>query len=92
MDNIKYGYSFPLGNKEVFVETSAKRRTASLASKILCKLQLPDNPATRADLLYYLKKMTLEQGTLSYGTVYYKYSGERYAGTCFEDDIIIINI
>lgn len=89
---IKYGYSFPLGRKEVFVETAAKRRTASLASKILVKLQLPDNPTTIKDLLYYLQRTTLEQCYTSAGDVYFKYTGDNFGATYFSDDVIIISV
>jgi len=90
--NTRTGYTFRLGQKEVFVETAAKRKTKLLASKILRKLLLPDNPSQRADLLYYLQKADLEERETSKEAVYYKITGDRFSSTCFEDDIVIINL
>lgn len=50
------GYVFMIGNKEYFCSVLYKNKTQQLASKILRKLQLPDNPSTRRELLYYMKR------------------------------------
>lgn len=50
------GYIFMIGNKEYFCSTLYKNKTQHLASKILRKLRLPDNPSTRSELLYYMKR------------------------------------
>lgn len=62
---MKKGFYFQLGRKEIFVETSAQRKTQALASKIFKALiphgySIPDNPSTRKELHYYMQPATLE--------------------------------
>ena len=79
------GFTFMLGKKDVFIETEYKNKTEVLASKILRKLQLPDNPSTRKEVLYYLQKAECEiKGTTR---KYYEIHGENFGGKgSFVDD------
>ena len=54
------GWTFPYANRDVFVVTDRKRKTKKLASEILRKMLLPDAPARRDELLWYLQKATIE--------------------------------
>lgn len=54
------GWTFPYANRDVFVVTDKKRKTKKLASQILRKMLLPDSPARRDELLWYLQKATIE--------------------------------
>ena len=81
------GFTFVLGNKDVFVETEKKNKTEKLASEILRKLLLPDNPDTRKELLYWLQKAECEVRTLSNGKQYYEIHGDHFGGRgSFVDD------
>ena len=81
------GFTFQLGNKDVFVETSRKNKTEGLATKILLKMGLPENPDTRRELLYWLQKATCEIKTLSSGRQFYEIAGENFGGRgSFVDD------
>ena len=79
------GFTFMLGKKDVFIETEYKNKTENLASKILRKLQLPDNPDTRKEVLYYLRKAECEiKGTTR---KFYEIHGENFGGKgSFIDD------
>ena len=79
-DIMKRGFTFPLGRKDVFVETTYKNKTASLAKKILKALNLPDNPGTVKEVLYYLVPATCELKTLKNGRQYYEIAGENFCG------------
>lgn len=79
------GFTFPLGKRDVFVETKLVNKTQSLASKILRKLidygyDIPDNPDTRSELIYYLQKAECEIKTLGNGRQHYEISGENFGG------------
>ena len=81
------GFTFVLGNKDIFVETEKKNKTEKLASEILRKLLLPDNPDTRKELLYWLQKAECEVRTLSNGKQYYEIYGDHFGGRgSFIDD------
>ena len=87
MENIMNGFTFPFGNKDVFVKTSLKNKTEGLARKILIKMRLPENPDTRKEILYWLQKATCEIKTLSNGRKYYEIAGENCGGRgSFIDD------
>ena len=87
MENIMNGFTFPFGNKDVFVKTSLKNKTEGLARKILIKMRLPENPDTRKEILYWLRKATCEIKTLSNGRKYYEIAGEKFGGRgSFIDD------
>ena len=89
------GFTFTLGNKDVFVETTRTRKTEKLAKLILHKLNLPDTPGTVADLLYFLQNATCDIRTLNNGRQYYEIHGENFGGKgSFIDDgkTIIIKI
>lgn len=79
------GYTFPLGNKDVFVVTEAKRKTRTLARQILRKMMLPDGRAD--ELLYWLQKAECDIKTLSNGKQYYEIHGDGFGGKgSFVDD------
>lgn len=95
MEKLMHGFTFPLGNKDVFVETSLKNKTEGLARKILLKMGLPENQDTRKEILYWLQKATCEIITLSNGKKYYEIAGENFGGRgSFVDDgqTIIVKI
>lgn len=81
------GYTFKLGQKDVFVETDAKYKTKRLAEKILLALYLPVNPGTISEVLWYLKKATCEIRQLLNGRQYYEITGDNFGGYgSFVDD------
>ena len=81
------GFTFVLKGKDIFVETSLVNKTESLASKILTKMLLPDNPNTRKELLYWLQKAECEIKTLSNGKQMYDIHGKNFGGKgSFVDD------
>ena len=89
------GFTFMLGRKDVFIETEYKNKTENLASKILQKLEKPDNPSIRKEVLRCLQKAECEIKTLSNGRQYYEIHGENFGGKgSFVDDgnTIIIHI
>ena len=69
-DPIKKGFAGFFGGKDIFFITEKKHKTQSLASAILRKLEYPDNPTTRHEVLFYLQPATLETRTLSNGKEY----------------------
>lgn len=92
---MKTGFTFQLGNKDVFIITKRQRKTETLASAILRKLEKPDNPSIRKQLLDCLRKATLEMKTLSNGNQYYEISGDGFGGRgSFINDgkTVIINL
>lgn len=86
------GFTFTLGHKDIFVETELKNKTESFASKIFRKLvnlgyDIPDNPNTRKDLLYWIQPAECEIRTLSNGNQYYNIHGKNFGGKgSFVDD------
>lgn len=87
------GFTFPYGKRDVFVETHRVNKTEKLASKILRKMMLPDNPDTRKEVLYWLRKAECEVRTLSNGRQYYEIHGEGFGGKgSFVDDGMTIII
>ena len=91
------GFTFPLGKRDVFIETTRRKKINKFASEIIRELvnigyDIPDNPDIRAEILYYLQKATLEPGKTSTGVEYYKLNGEKFAMTTFPDDVIIIKV
>ena len=61
------GFTFPLCHKDVFVETERTLRTHKLASEILRKLQIPDNPDSQSELLWWMRKAECDIHTLPDG-------------------------
>ena len=70
------GFSFPYGQKTVFVETTRERKTKSLAKNILIKMQLPDGRAD--ELLYWLSKSECEYKKLYNGENWYLLKGNGF--------------
>lgn len=54
------GFTFPYGDKDVFVITDRERKTKYLASLILRKMGLPDGRVD--ELMYWLQKASLKRG------------------------------
>lgn len=86
------GFTFPYGRKDVFVMTDRRNKTKALASEILRKMQLPDNPDTQAEILYYLRKADCEKKTLSNGTEWISIKGDNFSAFMPLDDAIIIKL
>lgn len=92
------GFTFPLGRKDVFVETERKNKTESLASMILKELvnidyDIPDNPSTRKEVLRCLQKAECEIHKLPNGREYYEIHGDSFGGKgSFVDDGMTIII
>lgn len=89
------GFTFPYRGKDVFVNTERKNKSQRLASLILRKMLLPDNPDTRAELLYCLQKAECDINTLTDGRRYYEIHGENFGGKgsfVGDGNTIIINI
>ena len=87
------GFTFPYGNKDVFVATSYKRKTESLARKILRKMLLPENPDTVAELLYWMQPAELEIKGIT--RKYYEISGKNFGGRgsfCDDGMTIILEV
>lgn len=92
------GFTFPLGKRDVFVETSRKKKTEAFASEIIRGLvnagyDIPDNPDVRKEILYYLTKATCEIRNLPNGRSYYEIAGKNFGGKgSFVDDGLTIII
>jgi hypothetical protein len=86
------GFTFPYGRKDIFVSTELVNKTQKLASKILKELvnigyDVPDNPDTRNELLYYLQKAECDIHTLPNRRQYYEIHGDNFGGKgSFIDD------
>lgn len=79
------GFYFNLGRKEVFIITDKTRKTQSLLSAILRKMELPDNPDTRSELNYWLMPAYLEKKhcpETEFGPAhdYYNIYGKNFSG------------
>ena len=81
------GFIFPYKGKDIFVVTEKTRKTKDLAKRILRKMNLPDNPGTVSDLLYWLQAGCCEIKRLANGREYYEIFGDKYGGRgSFVDD------
>lgn len=92
---IRKGFYFKLSGKDVFVETRKTRKTERLAGKILRAMGIPDNPDTRRELLYWMRRATCEIRTLKNGRAYWEIAGDNFGGCgSFLDDgmTIILNL
>lgn len=69
-DHIKRGFTFWYSGNDLFIITTKRNKTNSLASAILRKLGCPDNPNTRKEVLYYIQPATMETRTLPNGKEY----------------------
>lgn len=89
------GFTFMLGNKDVFVATPRKNRTNALAKKILRELQLPENPDTIREILYYLVPAECEIRSAGNRGSYYSIHGRGFGGRgsfCNDGNTIIISV
>ena len=81
------GFTFPLGSKDVFVETDKIRKTKALAKAILRKIGKPDNAGYIDALLWNIRKAECDIHTLSDGRQYYEIHGDGFGGRgSFVDD------
>lgn len=81
------GFYFRFSDKDVFVETRKVRKTERLAKEILRAMELPDNPDTRRELLYWMRRATCEIRTLKNGRAYWEIAGDNFGGCgSFIDD------
>lgn len=99
--NVYEGWYFNLGRKEIFIYTNRTHKTQTFLSKILQKLELPDNPDTRKELSYYLIKANMEikhcpETEFGPAHDYYNIFGKNFSGYGSEDindgKTIIINM
>lgn len=83
------GFYFNIGKFEFFVKTDYKRKTKTLASKILKKINLPENPSTIKEIQYYLVPANCEvkfckgkhDGPLQWDSFYYfSIYGKNFSG------------
>ena len=91
----KDGFTFQLGNKDVFIETKAKYKTNGLAKTILKVLGLPENPDTIKELLYWMQKAKLNVKCTKNGRKYYEIYGKNFGGRgnfIDEEKTIVISI
>lgn len=89
------GFTFLLGNADVFVETNKTRKTKALVKEILHKLGKPDNASYVDALRYCLRKAECDIHTLPDGRQYYEIHGDGFGGRgSFVDDgkTIIISL
>ena len=85
--NTMNGFTFPMGQKDIFVKTDYKNKTEQLARKILRKMLLPENPDTVKEILYYLQKAKCDIVTFGNGRQMYEIYGENFGGKgSFVDD------
>lgn len=83
------GFTFPYGQKTVFIKTKRERKTKSLAKNILREMKLPINKAD--ELLYWLQKCDCEINQLSNGS-YYSITGNKFGEAGPIEKLIILNI
>lgn len=88
------GFYFNIGKFEFFVKTDYKRKTKTLASKILRKINLPENPSTIKEIQYYLVPANCEvkfckgkhDGPLQWNDKYYfSIYGKNFSGYGSDD-------
>lgn len=80
--NTLKGFYLEIGRNELFFVTDRKNKTQKLASDILWKLLLPNNPDTRSEVLYWLASATCHK--LNPGTIV------NYNRSCFYTDELIV--
>lgn len=86
------GFTFPYGQKTVFVETTRERKTRSLARNILNQMLLPDCPSAIDNVLYYLQKGECELKQLNNGTRYYCINGKKFGESGPIESLILIHV
>lgn len=90
------GFYLKVGRKEYFIKTARTNKTNALASAILKELLLPDSPATRAEILYWIKKASCQIKATKSGHRYFNIFGDNFGGYGSEDindgNTIIIEI
>ena len=86
-----YGFTFPYGQKDVFVVSDYTKKCNTLARKILRKMEFPENPDTVKELLYYLKKAECERKPFKTGD-WYKIKGDGFGIMSPVNDVILITV
>jgi len=84
------GFTFPYGQKTVFVETTRERKTKSLAANILREMKLPDGRVD--ELLYWLQKAECELKQLPNGCKWYSMRGKNFSECGPIDALIHIHV
>lgn len=79
------GFEFPYKGKTVFVVTDKKKKTKSLARKILNKMLLPDGRAD--DLLYWLNPAELTENGDTYSL-----KGKGFGEVGHKNDLVVITL
>lgn len=96
------GFLLKCGKKYYFFKTVYTTKNNYLASKILRKLELPENPDTISEIKYWLNKATLEKhyftkdtGDYKKGDVWYSIhgTGNDVFGGCYDaNEVTIIEL
>lgn len=90
------GFYLKVARKEYFIKTARSNKTNALASAILKELLLPDNPDTRAEIMYWIMKASCQIKTTKSGHRYYNIFGDNFGGYGSDDitdgNTIIIEI
>lgn len=89
------GFTFPLGNKDVFIVTNRKKKTESLCRMILRAMELPENPSTIREIMYYLVPAEIEIRKAKSGREFYEIHGLNFGGRgswCDDDRTIVKEI
>ena len=74
------GFYLMIGQREIFIESTYKNKTQSLAAKIIQKLGGEDTPENRKWLLYNMDRAICKVGQTSDGKKYYDISGKKWGG------------
>ena len=74
------GFYLMIGQREIFIESTYKNKTQSLAAKIIQKLGGEDTPENRKWLLYNMDREICKVGQTSDGKKYYDISGKNWGG------------
>lgn len=81
------GFYLTIGKLDFFIVSDRKNKTNKLASDILRKLLLPNNPDTRKEVLYYISNGNCRK--MSPGNFY----SIKYNNSCFyTDELIVISL
>ena len=86
------GFTFPYGQKTVFVKTTRERKTRSLARNILNQMLIPDCPSAIDLVMYHLQKAECELKELPNGTLFYSMSGKGFGEAGPREDLILIHV
>lgn len=81
------GFYLTIGKLDFFIVSDRKNKTDKLASDILRKLLLPNNPDTRKEVLYWLVKATCKKlENVNF------YSVKDSCGSTVTDELLVISL